>query len=422
MHDDPNPSDGAVASRKTLGMIVYNLLYGFLRTLLLVLSPILNHKTKAWINLRNNQDLFEMNKNVEGQKIWVHASSGEIEYAKSFIREFKKAFPKTQIYVSYSSLSAPSLFKNISSEVTAFFPLNWDTTKDNVKLLNFIQPGLIIFSRTDYWPNLIQQALAKNIRLATIAANPKPTFLSSMWLKFCCDQFKFLSCVEENQVQYLQQILPAVKIEYIPDTRFDQVFYRLQQNTLVQLDVNKKYLTLGSTWAKDNAIIKPIAKDLIAKGYALVWAPHDIKYAQQLFSEIKTQLPNFKVILLADYKSGENFDVLIVDRIGVLADLYRFSKISFVGGSFVSKVHSVMEPLCAGNFVIVGPYYTNNPEATAFQNINLVKSVHNQEQFIEAVNYFEKNQDQLTELKRRTQSKQGGSLKTVQAIAEILKF
>lgn len=422
MHESLDARDGAVAFRKTLAMIFYNLLYSLLRALILALSPMLDSKTKAWVDLRNNQDVFKTIKNVEGQKIWVHASSGEIEYAKSFIREFKKAFPKTQIYVSYSSLSAPLLFKNISNDITAFFPLNWDTTKDNVKLLNFIQPSLIIFSRTDYWPNLIQQALAKNIKLATIAANPKPAFFSSMWLKFCCDKFKFISCVEENQVQYLQKILPAAKIEYIPDTRFDQVFYRLQQNTLVHLDAQKKYITLGSTWAKDDTVIKPIAKDLIVKGYSLIWAPHDIKYAEQLFFEIKSQLPNFKIALLSDYKLNQDFDVLVVDSIGVLADFYRFSKISFVGGSFASKVHSVMEPLCAGNFVIVGPHYTNNPEATAFKNLNLVKSVNNQEQFIQAVNYFEENQDQLTELKRRTQSKQGGSLKTVQAIAEILKF
>lgn len=402
-------------------MIIYNLIYGFLRALLLLLAPVLDKKTKAWIALRNNQDIFNTSINPKSQKIWIHASSGEIEYAKSLIREYKKSNPESQIYVSYSSLSAPSLFKNIADSVTGFFPLNWDITADNKKLIEHIRPEIIIFSRTDYWPNLIRFAHSKGIKLATIAANPKQSFLNSLWLKFCCSDFSFFSCVEEDQVSYLQNLLPKTKVVYIPDTRFDQVFHRLQQNTLVQLDSNKKRITFGSTWPKDDAVIKPIIPELLAKGFSLIWAPHDINYAHLLYAELKNKLQSNKVITLANLKTNEDFDILIVDRIGVLADFYRYSKISFVGGSFVSRVHSVMEPLCAGNFVITGPHYHNNPEAIAFKKLNLVKTATNGNEFIEAVNSFEKNEDQLKELKLRTERKQGGSLKTVQAIAEILK-
>ena len=405
-----------------MGMIFYSLLYNFLRFLVLLLAPFLDQKTKAWIRLRNNQDIFKTSISAASQRLWIHASSGEIEYAKSFIREFKKSNPQSQIFVSYSSLSAPQLFKNIASEVTQFFPLNWDTTSDNTKLLEFIKPHILIFSRTDYWPNLIKQAEKRNIKLATIAANPKQSVMNALWLKFCCSQFKFFSCVDESQVQYLQKLLPKTLVEYIPDTRFDQVFHRLQQSPLIQLNTNKKTITFGSTWPKDDDVIKPIALNLIEQGYALIWAPHDIKHAEELLTDIKKLLPTKSVLKLADHNPTQPFDVLIVDRIGVLADFYRYSAISFVGGSFVSRVHSVMEPLCAGNFVIVGPHYTNNPEAIAFKNLSLVKSVSSKEQFLEAVNYFEKNQDQLKELKLRTESKKGGSLKTVKAIAEILKF
>lgn len=422
MHDSTYTSDGARKYRKIVDMIIYNLIYSFLRFILLVLKPLLDKKTKAWINLRNNQNIFETDINLKSQRIWIHASSGEIEYAKSLIREYKKAKPESQIFVSYSSLSAPLLFKNITSEVTAFFPLNWDITSDNKKLIHFIKPDIIIFSRTDYWPNLIRFAESKQIKLATIAANPKKTFFNSFWLKFCCSNFNFFSCVEEDQVSYLQNLLPKTKVAYIPDTRFDQVFHRLQQNTLVQLESNKKRITLGSTWPKDDAVIKPIIQELVTKGFSLIWAPHDINYAHLLYAELKNKLPSLKVITLANYKANEDFDILIVDRIGVLADFYRFSKISFVGGSFVARVHSVMEPLCAGNFVITGPHYHNNPEAIAFKKMSLVKSVSNSQEFIDAVTYFENNQDQLKELKLRTERKQGGSLKTVQAIAEILKF
>lgn len=421
MHGGFNAEHGARAFRKTLVMILYNLAYHFLRFILLLSSPFLGPKTKAWMNLRANQDVFKTSVDPSVKKIWIHASSGEIEYAKGLIRDFKKTFPESQIFVSYSSLSATSLFKNITNEVTAFFPLNWDISSDNAKLLNFINPSILIFSRTDFWPNLITQAKKRNIKLAAIATNPKMTAVNSMLLKFTCRQFDFFSCVEEEQVVFLKKILPNTDVRYIPDTRFDQVFFRLNQNSLIELNQTKKLMTLGSTWPKDEDILKQVCAKLLEKGFSLIWAPHDIKYAQTLADDLSKLLPGRKIVKLADLQLQADFDILVVDRIGVLADFYRFSKLSFVGGSFVSRVHSVMEPLCAGNFVIVGPHYQNNPEAIAFKKLKLVRTVNNAPEFLAAVQYFEDNKDQLKELKQRTESKQGGSLKTVQAIAEILK-
>lgn len=403
-------------------MIIYNLIYGFLRFITLLLAPILDSKTKAWIALRSNQDIFKTTIDPEATRIWIHASSGEIEYAKSLIRDFKKAYPESQIFVSYSSLSATALFKNISSEVSAFFPLNWDTTTDNSKLLDFIKPQVLIFSRTDFWPNLITQAKKRRIKLAAIATNPKQTALNSFLLGFTAQHFDFFSCVEKEQVSFLQKTLPRTQVRYIPDTRFDQVFFRLKQNSLIQLAAEKELITFGSTWPKDEEVLKKTCTELLQKKFSIVWAPHDIKHVESLFTDLKQLLPQKKIIKLADYtKSPADFDILLVDRVGVLADFYRFSKLSFVGGSFVSRVHSVMEPLCAGNFVIVGPFYQNNPEAITFKKMNLVKSVSNAEEFLAAVKYFEDNKDQLKDLKLRTESKQGGSLKTLQAISEMLK-
>ena len=67
----------------------------------------------------------------------------------------------------------------------------------------------------------------------------------------------------------------------------------------------------------------------------------------------------------------ENFsiaqkDVLIVDQFGILSELYSWSHIAFVGGSFKRQVHSVMEPLTQGCFVLTGPRIKKNREALDF--------------------------------------------------------
>lgn len=403
-------------------MIFYNLIYRILRFIIIIVSPLSSLKTKAWIELRFNQEIFQLSVDSKALKIWIHASSGEIEYAKGFIRDFKKAHPQSQIFVSYSSLSAVSLFKNIANEVTAFFPLNWDITEDNTKLINFINPQIIIFSRTDFWPNLIHQAKNKDIKLAAIAVNPRVSFLSYLRLKLTCKSFDFISCVDFEQITFLKQALPQTEVRFIPDTRYDQVFFRLKQKSLVELNPNKKLITFGSTWPKDEEILSPVCKQLLEQNFSIVWAPHDPKNSQKLFESLAQNMPEKRIIKFTNFNDQADFDILILDRVGLLADFYRFSKLSFVGGSFVSKVHSVMEPLCAGNFVIVGPYYQNNPEAVAFKKRKFVLSVRSVDEFLAAVQYFDDHTDKLSDLRLQTESLKGGSLKTLQAIEEILKF
>ncbi|MCC2679353.1 MAG: hypothetical protein K0R29_1929 [Pseudobdellovibrio sp.] len=58
--------------------------------------------------------------------------------------------------------------------------------------------------------------------------------------------------------------------------------------------------------------------------------------------------------------------MLLIDKIGYLADSYRYADFAFVGGSFKDKVHSIMEPLCCGLKVAVGPLYKNSPEGVKY--------------------------------------------------------
>lgn len=62
---------------------------------------------------------------------------------------------------------------------------------------------------------------------------------------------------------------------------------------------------------------------------------------------------------------------MLVDSVGLLAELYTLGQIAFVGGSFRGSVHSVMEPLAAGCITLVGPDHLNNREAVEFQLVRV---------------------------------------------------
>jgi 3-deoxy-D-manno-octulosonic-acid transferase len=64
-------------------------------------------------------------------------------------------------------------------------------------------------------------------------------------------------------------------------------------------------------------------------------------------------------------------NILLVDQVGVLAELYAWGQFAFIGGSFKKTVHSVMEALGAGCLTFVGPYHKNNREAVQFHDLRL---------------------------------------------------
>ena len=84
--------------------------------------------------------------------------------------------------------------------------------------------------------------------------------------------------------------------------------------------------------------------------------------------------------------SPADCDVLIVDCIGLLSSIYRYGKISYIGGGFGVGIHNTLEAAVYGIPVIFGPKYQKFNEA-----VNLIReggafSIGNGEQLREVLN------------------------------------
>lgn len=353
-------------------MPLYRLIYFLLKSLALVLKPLLGTGARKWIKLRSQP--LALSPKVK-LPVWFHASSGEIEYCKSVIRLLKQQNPETSIVVTYSSASAEKLFHNIGSDVDQFIPLCWDTPTATRQLIQQLNPRALIFSRTDFWPELIRQAEMADIPLAAIAVNPQPGFLKNFLYRQLLGQFKLISCISADAVTQLKTNLPNVRVQSDGDTRFDQVFFRLSQPSRVEILKTSSILVLGSTWPEDEKFWLPLIPVMAADNIQIVLSPHDVKRDNikrigKLLDEMDINFSTLSSHAVTQASGpiqiSQMTSVLLVDEIGYLADFYRFADLAFVGGSFKEKVHSVMEPLCCGLHVLVGPQFENNPEAVRY--------------------------------------------------------
>lgn len=303
--------------------------------------------------------------------IMIHAASGEIEYAKPLIRQLQEQYPDKNILVTYSS---PSIHRLLNPDNTfQLSPLPFDFYCLMKKFLIRNQIERVYIARSDVWLNLTWACQNLNIPCVLFAATQTQpiSYLKAQQLQF----LQHIFTVNEEDQKNLQSKITS-PVSTIGDPRFDQVFYRLQNpktlpKKLLICENPSKVFIAGSLWPQDFEVLGPLLPTLIQNNYQIILAPHEVDLSTLSWYQNELNKLNLAVIRYQDYLKLQPFQILLIDQIGYLAELYSLAHITFVGGSFKAKVHSVMEPLATGNLVLVGPYHTNNREAITFKQFIL---------------------------------------------------
>ncbi|MCB0386455.1 MAG: hypothetical protein KDD43_13765, partial [Bdellovibrionales bacterium] len=214
-------------------------------------------------------------------------------------------------------------------------------------------------------------------------------------------------CVSEDDRSEILHLMPKAKVFSAGDTRYDQVLHRLSQRKPLNDHLRPQYptktLVAGSTWPEDEKVLLPaMAPFLREQRLNLILAPHEP--TKEHLNALRSQLKSLDLpySLYSDGQSNPAGHVLIIDQVGLLADLYSWGRLAFVGGSFRGSVHSVMEPLGSGAVTLVGPYHENNREALEFKhkelnhNLHMVQSCRDQKEIEEALAAAENDGDGIS--------------------------
>lgn len=335
---------------------------------------------KIWeiVQAKNSQQVI-YNNNMTADEIhkkrpfWIHAASGEIEYARPVIRELKQRFPEIPILVTYNSPSAKKILQSIP-QIDAWCAQPWETPWSCREFIKRFQPRAWLVARTDVWPEIALTVSRHKIPAllfsATFAENSSRLRGFGLLLnRFALENLSQIFVVSADDQLNLAKLNLSVPVEIKGDTRFDQVFHRLENPKDIKLKLrpqtNEPIFVCGSTWPEDEKVIISALADVHIR---TIIAPHEISenHLQNLASELKKR---GRTSCRYSQVEAWSTDVLLIDSIGILAEIYQWGHMAFVGGSFRKQVHSVMEPLAAGLPVLVGPFHRNNREAIAFQGV-----------------------------------------------------
>ena len=140
------------------------------------------------------------------------------------------------------------------------------------------------------------------------------------------------------------------------DTRFDRVAKVVQEapsNELAnEFKGQHKVMVIGSAWPEDMHILIPFMNSQVGKMKFIV-APHEI--SESFMSSIEGAFTGRTMrYLQGRMELAASADLLMVDTIGLLAQLYRYGEFAFVGGGFKQGLHNTLEAACYGIPVFFG--------------------------------------------------------------------
>ncbi|HEX9279097.1 MAG TPA: glycosyltransferase N-terminal domain-containing protein [Gemmatimonadales bacterium] len=313
--------------------------------------------------------------------VWVHAPSvGEGLQAKPVLESLRAAHPDWQLAYTFFSPSAERLARTLPADVIDYLPL--DRPREVRAALEALRPAALVFSKLDVWPELTLAAARQGVRLGLISATVAPhssrlRWPTRQWGQTAYRALDRIGTISEEDARRLQLLgARAEVIEVTGDTRYDSVAERAERLDRARepfarlaATAGKDTFTIvaGSTWPSDEAVLLPAFADLLVQvpQARLVLAPHEpnpdhLAGIAQRALQVKLPRP----VRLSQLEHAPAAPVIVVDRVGVLADLYALGDVAFVGGGYHrAGLHSVLEPAVFGIPVIVGPRWENSRDA-----------------------------------------------------------
>jgi 3-deoxy-D-manno-octulosonic-acid transferase len=315
------------------------------------------------------------------RRIWIHAASlGEFEQGRPLIEKIKQQYIGYKIFLTFFSPSGYEVRKNYGSADYIYY-LPVDTPGNARRFLDLVKPEKVLFIKYEYWYNYLSELKKRNIPVYLCSAifRENQVFFKwyGGWYKKVLLFFNHLF-VQTEESQKLLSSIGITNVTVTGDTRFDRVYAIASQS--VEIPEVKAFvgtgqcLVAGSTWEPDEDFLcRYINESVIPLKYIV--APHEIHTSH---IERIEKLVHKNVIRYSVWKQEQRgeFDVLVIDNIGMLSSLYRYGQVAYIGGGFGKGIHNTLEAATFGLPVLFGPNHLKFREALDLIRINGAFAIH----------------------------------------------
>lgn len=308
-----------------------------------------------------------------GDGIWVHAVSvGEVQAAAVLIEALHERLPKVEITLSCATPTARARGRALLPGVDVRYA-PYDLPGSVRRCLKALRPRMLIVLETELWPNLLHEAQAAGLpiliasaRVSTRSAGVyrrlpgllRATLAAGVWVAAQTDA---------DALRFATLGVPAARLTVVGNIKFDR---RLapgigERGALLRARyaAGRPVWVAGSTHAGEEQIVLEAHSRLCQQLPAalLILAP---RYPQRFDAAAASVAAQGLSFIRRSIGAGDgDYQVLLLDTLGELAEFYAAGDVAFVGGSLVAVGgHNLLEPAALGIPVLSGPEQFNSPE------------------------------------------------------------
>lgn len=313
--------------------------------------------------------------------IWVHAVSvGEVMAALPFLTSLKKGFPGIKIVLSTATYTGQKIAREKfpSADRTMYIP--WDTWLTISKAVRTIKPKIFITIETELWPALFSTLKKNGSRIVLLNGRISPESfkgykLIKPFMKKVLSYLDFIYMQGETDAERIVTIgADKKKAGIMGNFKFDIELDKKESVNWMD-GVKGKILLAGSTHKGEEEIVLD-AYEEVKKSFPdlkLILAPRHPERFNEAEEILKKRNLNF--IRRTDFTvdssqltvNSQQADIILLDTIGELSQLFSKADVTFIGGSLLPfGGHNILEPAYWGKPSIFGPHMENFPIAKDF--------------------------------------------------------
>jgi 3-deoxy-D-manno-octulosonic-acid transferase len=321
----------------------------------------------------------------KSKALWIHGvSAGEIKTIVPLLERIEQTYPDVECVLSTTTLAGYQMAQKIfTGRFVFYFPLDIGFIVQNV--MRRIDPGFIILMELEIWPNFLYKADQWGAPVVIVNGRiSDKSFRGYKKLKKLLPEMDRISLFSVQNKEYEERLInldvPSEKVVITGNIKYDGIDTSEQTDrgpVLRELRIPEasRVLVAGSTHDGEDAILLDILRTLQPEhpDLRLILAPRHIERVDDIEKEcVRRHFKPIRRTMRGNHGGELVFDeVLILDTIGELDQVYSAADLVFVGGSLVPVGgHNMMEPAGKGKPVLFGPHIFNFTEDVALLERN----------------------------------------------------
>ena len=306
-------------------------------------------------------------------RVWLHAVSvGEVGAAAAILKPLWELRPDCHVTLSCTTRQGLARARSqLADRVESFYaPIDLAWPVDQA--LTMVRPDVLVFLETEIWPNWIERAHRKGIRIAMVNGrisvrsihNYRKIHPLMRHALSRIDRFSMISSADAARIESMGadrgriQVHGNAKFDS-PDPQAAGDAARQWARRLLNLADTAPVIVAGSTrHPEEKIVMEAYARILQSCPEAiLILAPRHLNHIDDIEAYIKTAgFTCQRRTMLDPPRCERSAQVVLLDTIGELAAIYSVASLVFCGGSLVRKGgQNVLEPAMWSKPVLFGP-------------------------------------------------------------------